>query len=148
MNDYFKPGYSRWFHGAFWGNIKATFYWIKHCWQRAFRGWADCDWWGMDNYLIEVILPMLKQLKENQHGHPIGLTSEKWDAILDRMIEGFEAGKRVIDDEYYIKTNADIITRQPTGEEINGWIETEKVDQRIFVGGMKLFSKWFFALWD
>ena len=38
--------YCRWFYSpkCFISNIGETLRWIKHCWQRAFRGWADGDW--------------------------------------------------------------------------------------------------------
>jgi len=153
MNDYFKPFYERWFYSpsTFWGNIVETFRWLKYCWQRAFRGWADCDWWNLSDYLVVIILPMLKQLKENQHGYPghgEADTPEKWDAILDKMVEGFEAGKRIADDEYLVETNADILYRRPTRDEVRSWVRKSKADQKIFNNGMKLFSKWFWALWD
>ena len=153
MNDYCKPSYMRWFYspGSFWGNICATVYWLRHCWQRAFRGYADCDWWNMNGYLVSIILPMLRELKKYQHGYPghgQASTPEKWDAILDRIIDGFEAGDRVIEDGYFKKANDDILTRKPTSEEVKGWVESSRVDQKIFKDSMKLFSKWFFALWD
>ncbi len=124
---------------------------IKWFCQRGRRGWADCDWWNMDNYLIGIILPMLKELKKNGHGYP-GIdeadTPEKWDAILDHMILGFEVGKRVIDDEYFLETNADILTRTPTSDEVKLWGEKAEADQKIFDEGMKLFARWYLSLWD
>jgi hypothetical protein len=153
LNDYFKPAYTRWFYSpqSFWGNIVSTVYWVKHSWQRAFRGWADCDWWSMDSYLIAIIIPMLKELKKHQHGYPgygQASTRRKWDNLLDQMIEGFEAGDRVARDDYYMGTNADILELEPASEEVKGWIEASKKDQKIFYDKMKLFSRWFFALWD
>ena len=153
MNDYFKPTYMRWFYSpaTFWSNIIATFRWVKHCWQRAFRGYADCDGWGITFYMVEIMPPMLKQFKVDTHGYPgwgQASTPEKWDAVLDKIIEGFEAGKRVNDDEYFMATNADILTRQPTREEVLSWGELSKADQKIFNDNMKLFIKWFFHLWD
>jgi len=137
MNDYFKPTYERWFYNpsTFFGNIISTLRWVKWCWQRAFRGWADCDWWNMDAYLVGIILPMLRQLRKEQHGYPSygeASTAEEWDAILDRMIEGFEAADRVLNDDYY--------------KEIEEWWEASKRDQKVFEDSMKLFGKWFFAL--
>lgn len=155
MNNYFKPTYMRWFYNpsTFWENITHTARWLKWCWQRAFRGWADCDWWNMDYYLVEIILPMLKELKKNQHGYPghgQASTPEKGDAILDRMIEGFEAANRVTEDDYYKQISGDSIEAMGNAprEEILEWGEASKRDQKIFSDKMKLFNKWFFALWD
>lgn len=153
MNDYFKPSYMRWFYSpsTFWRNITATFDWTRHCWQRAFRGWADCDCWNIASYLVEIMPPMLQKFKADTHGYPgwgQAATPEKWDALLDKMVEGFEAGKRVVDDDYYLTTNADILTRKPTREEVLSWVELAKADHKIFSVNMKLFVKWFFHLWD
>jgi hypothetical protein len=53
--------------------------------QRARRGWADCDTWNLDGYVIHVIAPMLAYLAEHNHAYP-GCppfdTPEKWDAHL------------------------------------------------------------------
>ena len=153
MIEYFKPAYMRWFYNpkTFWRNVEETLYWVKYCWQRAFRGWADCDSWSIASYLVEILPPMLKRFKENNHGYPgwgQASTSEKWDTIIDNIIKGFEAGKRIEEDEYFQATNADILTREPTREEVLSWIKASKVDQKIFNDNMKLFAKWFFHLWD
>ena len=144
MNNYFKPTYTRWLHSpsTFWGNISETFRWLKWSWRRAFRGWADCDWWSMDAYLVVIILPMLKELREKNisyPGHGQASTPEKWDAILDKMIEGFEAAQRILEDEYY---------KEISGDNFDAWGEASKKDQELFHRSMKLFNKWFFSLWD
>ncbi|KKN50776.1 hypothetical protein LCGC14_0629460 [marine sediment metagenome] len=153
MNDYFKPSYLRWFYkpSTFWKNVCSTFLWVRHCWQRAFRGYADCDCWSIASYLTEIMPPMLKQFKTDLHGCPgwgEAATQEKWDYLIDRMIEGFEAAKRVEKDEYYMGTNADILTRKPSSEEVKSWIELSEADLKIFEDNMKPFVKWFFHLWD
>jgi len=153
MNDYFKPAYMRWFYrpSTFWENICSSLRWIKHCWQRAFRGYADCDCWEIASYLAEILPPMLKQFKVNLHGYPgwgQASTPEKWDSLIDRMIEGFEAANRVAEDDYFKETNADILTRKPTREEVLVWVEASERDQKIFKDSMRVFTKWFFGLWD
>jgi hypothetical protein len=53
--------------------------------QRARRGWADCDTWSLDGYVVHVIAPMLAYLAEHNHAYPGCLpfdTPEKWDAHL------------------------------------------------------------------
>ncbi len=124
---------------------------VKWFFQRGRRGWADCDWWDMGGYLVGIILPMLKELQQYQHGYPgygDADTPEKWDAILEQMILGFEAGERVSKDEYFMETNADILTRKPTQDEVKTWGKKSKADQKIFNDGLKLLTKWYWALWD
>ena len=118
--------------------------------QRGKRGWADCDWWGMDYYLISIILPMLKELKKNQHGHPADLTEEKWNKILDEMVEGFEAAERALNDEYVDKFQPNWFesNEKLTKETLNKCLEETIKDQKIFKEKMKVFVKYFFGLWD
>jgi len=137
MNSYFKPAYMRWFYSpsTFWGNICETFSWLKHCWQRAFRGWSDRDWWNMAHYLSTITLPMLRRFKEQTHGYPgwgKASTPEGWDALLDEMIEAFEAAKRATDDEYCLKS----------------WLEDSQKDMEHFKKKSKVFIGWFFHLLD
>ena len=139
MNDYFKPSYLRWFYNprTFFDNIISTFRWIKWSWQRAFRGYADCDWWNIDGYFYETTVPLLRILKENRHGYPGSLTDKKWDSILDRMIKAFEAANRVINLDY----EGDMI-----GDE--NMIKEMKKDEALLLKDGKLFIKYFLGLWD
>jgi len=129
-------------------NISYFFKWLKWCLQRGFRGWADCDWWSMDYYLIDIIIPMLKTLRDNQMGHPCDLTEEQWVEKLNEMIEGFEAGKRVLDDEYYEIVSPDFPEKDATRKEVLEWGRMNMADQKIFKQKMKIFIKYFFNLWD
>jgi len=126
---------------------------LKWFYQRGKRGWADCDWWSMDYYLAGIIIPMLKELKANTISYPgvrDASTPEKWDALLDEMIEGFEAAQRVLEDEYYKEVSGDSIEaiRNATPGEIRKWGELNLADQKLFYKNGKLFIKWFFDLWD
>jgi hypothetical protein len=144
-----------------WSNIEDFFYWIKCFFQRGWRGYADCDVWDMHVYLIEVMLPMLKQLKVKKHGHPAAYTEARWEKIMDKMIKGLEAGERVLDDNYL-----DIV--QPGwADELKGenWLESlrkhpikkaawkkywelYRKDEKEFHEAMRLINRDWFALWD
>jgi hypothetical protein len=128
------------------------------------------DTWSMDSTLAPIILPMLVQLKETNHGSPNvddedvpkrlrstkkqqekynkdGSTDpkffERWDWILDEMIWAFEQKVRGNwQDDYY-------------GPYIEGKNKMEKTDgkgcnahQERMTNGFKLFGKYFEALWD
>ena len=58
--------------------------------QRYERGYTDVDVWNMCGWFIETVRPMLIQLRETRHGSPITTEGkdvhEAWDDILDRMI--------------------------------------------------------------
>jgi len=38
------------------GEIMRIFKEIKWFWQRGKRGWADCDVWGFQDYLTDIII--------------------------------------------------------------------------------------------
>lgn len=66
---------------------------IKMRFQRAFRGWADCDVGDMDMWFMKVIPQMLQHLRDTCWAHPIldiNVSDEEneanWNQILDRMI--------------------------------------------------------------
>lgn len=65
-------------------------YTIKHFFQRRIRGWDDKETWYIPTALAKWIVPRLKRFKEITNCYPPDLTEEKWDAILDEMIDGFE----------------------------------------------------------
>lgn len=155
-------------------------YWFRHwlclgtythpfvfAYQRVTRGWADCDTWNLDNYLLDILPPVLRYLKAHQHGVPGELTVEGdgpgleraiavWHEILDKMIQGFECApgvKHDIPDEFITELDTynspfgksgrkDIEVDWPA---YNKWLAEQ---QAKFDEGMKLFHQYFFALWD
>ena len=130
LEDLFKPETK-------WESIKyfpvRLWSWIEDLWlntiaffQRGKRGFADKDVWGFDYYLAEVIAGGLKLLRENHGGHPLGLTDEKWNSILDEIIEGFEARNNCESYEEFLSIEAD-----------------KKLNKSL-----ELFAKYFQDLWD
>ena len=78
---------------------------------------------------------MLRTMREKHMTYPgygKASTPEKWEALLDEMIEGWEAAARMIALDY------------PDGT-IN---ESFKADNKIFKTKSKVFSEWFLHLWD
>lgn len=63
----------------------------RRVYQRMTRGYTDEEVWNFDYYHSKWVLPRLKQLKENIHGHPTDLENqEEWMEILDKIIWAFE----------------------------------------------------------
>ena len=69
--------------------------------QRYERGYADIDVWDISEWFIDIVTPMLRQLRNTHHGSPSYLGKnyvdengnminpdchEEWDKILERMI--------------------------------------------------------------
>lgn len=70
---------------------------IKFLYQRLTRGFDDSETWDLDNTFRKWIVPRLKRLKEIQNGYPPQLTEEKWDEIIDKIIEGFDVELNPLD---------------------------------------------------
>ena len=171
----------RYFKNSPWGSPRRIYNETKFVLQRARRGWADSDTWSLDSYLDSWMPAALRHLKENKHGVPScmfmpeDLISEedwqgnpsdegmvraqiRWNAIMDKMIEAFEASRRMSDGLYKAELG-DYPLRRPSGVSVDAWeavrenhfaasrLLTER-DQKIFEEGMALFVKHYHSLWD
>jgi hypothetical protein len=124
---------------------------VKHWLQRANKGYDDTYYWGIDYHLVEIIPPILKDLRKYSHGYPAGLNSmEEWYEILDKMILGWEAAKRALADEYLDKyqpkwfEKGEAITKEASKKSHEEMMK----DMETFKEMMPLFTEYFFNLWD
>jgi len=126
----------------------------------------DYDVWSMDSTLAHIIVPMLKKLKEIQHGHPSNLTEEEWDEKLDEMIWAFEQKLINWEEQYIIQQGEidwDSTEKDEAGnsiirrskEHIVDWTNQQIVDwdartahHNRMTNGFKLFGEWYEHLWD
>lgn len=105
--------------------------------HRAKKGYSYIDTWSFDAYLCGVITGGLKELKNRHIGYPASLSKEEWDEILGKIIDGFIAGKALIDMDYM----EDSCRRED-------WEPKEEAFKEKFEEGMNLFREYFFHLWD
>jgi hypothetical protein len=160
LRDYCKHPlkYSQWTIEHFFENIREVYRWLRNLVIRGLYGYCRRDTWGFDYYLADVIVGGLKILKKEKHGHPCDChkhdfteeckCAEKWDEALDEMIEGFEAAKRVGEDEYFKTISPDFPNKDATRKEVRQWIKASEEDQKLFKKKMKVFIDNFFHLWD
>ena len=97
--------------------------------QRLTRGFDDTEMWSLDCTIAAFIAPRLKVFKEQAArigDHPVNITSEKWQEILDQMIEGFE----LYPDHF----------NWPSEDSNENWKKVYKA--------LELFKNWFFNLWN
>jgi hypothetical protein len=145
MREYFKPN-------NYWGHdlrhwlrgIKNFFRWVKWSWQRAFRGWADCDVWSVDSYLSEIIPPMIERLNRITHGYPADLEGgeKKWGEILTKIQQGFEASRRIRNLDNWEKDTP------WSDEDVKSFKQADDKDFERMNEGLELFKEHFFSLWD
>jgi len=128
---------------------------IKWFFQRAIRGWADCDTWCFDWYLAKIISQGLKRLKKHKMGFPAVYTEKQWDEIIDCIIKAFELSQKVCNNEL------EYVPRLPP-ESYNDslWEDIEKIARKYesrcmtreeeaeMKKGFKLFVDNFFSFWD
>lgn len=115
---------------------------VKHGFQRMFRGYDDTAYWGLNAYITDIALPVLKCYRKNKHGVPMldgfegnndfkAMTKE-WNSMLDKMIHAFELIQK--DEMGLLQGKYD--TKKAEKE----WKETKE--------GLQLFADHFTALWD
>lgn len=128
----------------------------------------DYDTWNMDCTLALVILPMLKQLKEQKAGAPYihnddapeefrtGNPEEpeddphwfdRWDWVLNEMIWAFE---HIADDDWQDEFLGELVD-DPEGlmgyNVINADYEALNAAEERIKRGTTLFGKYYMALW-
>jgi len=126
---------------------------VQSMYQRATRGWADCDVWSIDIWFTSIVPDMLKRLRDNGIGYPailghLGdtLGPKEWECILTQMADDLEALKRHEERWFgefglYETENCDLEhSRQCYRDEM----EATRIVQR----GLFEFYVWFFSLWD
>lgn len=104
----------RMIYWGFWAHyLNPNTYWktIKYFCQRGYKGYADCDHWDADSYMESVMLGVITDLKNKPCGFPSNLSdyplweetsedkpdtgSDKWDSILNEIVEGLEAAREL-----------------------------------------------------
>ena len=141
------------------------------------------DTWSMDHTLANVILPMLKQLRENKHGAPNtddadvpeylqshmaqpkenewdtdSLWHMRWDWVLAEMIWAFE--QKVADDaegqffDHSAYENDNVPIKEWLADVNNraSKIKYDEAGHQVWLArkanGLRLFGKYYEALWD
>lgn len=131
------------FAPGFWKSVDKLFHWkyaplrwykkvknipreIKWVYQRATRGWADCDAWGMDTYLAKVMSGMFMKLSKDSYGYPSRCkTPEEWENLLRKWATVCEVYSNKYSD-----------------------FRTEDLVQKQMMETLKEISEWYPALWD
>lgn len=100
---------------------------LEYAWQRAWKGYDESYWYGLDSTFVELYISLLTRLRMDMNSYPPDMTVEEWESILDEMISCLKA-MRVLFVSGVDRDYDDIM---------------EKKD-RFF----KLFNKYFYHLWD
>ncbi len=135
----------KWIPYRRWQWIKDRPRYTKYFFQRAKRGYADNDVWGLCDHICDIMVGGTKQLRKYNVGHPVGLSDKSWKQVLKDIEDGFKAGKRLSDGISYIPAKSKKLKGKAYIKEYN---RRQKPDEKKFNKGMKLMHKYFFNLWD
>lgn len=116
-------------------NSHAPLFRLRMAWQRATRGYGDDDLWSLNYALAKLAVAGCRYMREAAHGYPSEFAEpeyggdgggwEKWEDILRRIEEGFQAW---LDED--------------------GWFHDKPEQEAKFKDAMELYAHWFSALWD
>lgn len=114
---------------------------LQNAWYRATRGWSYQDLWNMNDYLIDIMIDMLRNLAHENHAYP-GVepfeTPEKWTSWLYYIAGELEASK----EENYERRNEyyDEYTKQFEDE---NWAnrESTEIDKLYFARDKELAAE-------
>lgn len=120
-----------------WENITMIPRGIKWFYQRGRRGYSDCDLWGLDCYLDDILAKGLRQLAKKSCSYPGGVDdiveSVDWDKRLNEMADGFQA--RIDYENEGILEDDDKFSKR-------------KEAYKKHAKSLKLLQKWYYYLWD
>ena len=116
-------------------------YWeVRYGFQRMFNEFDSVDVFSMDTKFIQRYQKILKRYKENHWGYPNDMTNEEWEGIIDKMIFHL----------YYM--DEDNVIKELEGVVPEGWTASHKIVSEVMDKHkdefFKLFSEYFFDLWD
>ena len=117
------------------------FYWkIKYGFQRMFKDYDNLDIFNTFDKFIERYTKILTRLKNCHHGYPGDLTEEEWTDILNDML-------------YHLKYMDEITVSSELEKDVpDDWMVDAKIVYEIMEKHkeefFKLFSKYFYSLWD
>ena len=134
-----------------WYIITAPYYRIK-CWlnetywkiyygfERMFKGYDSVDVFELFAKFTERYYNILVELKKTHYGHPMEMSEKEWEDIIDEMLYHL----------YYMiedNVNDELSREAPDGWTPSG-ITVYKIMNKHKEEFFKLFSKYFFSLWD
>lgn len=120
--------------------VKNLYYQVKYGFQRMFRGYDDTEVFNTDLTFIDRYLKILKDFKKHHCAHPCELTPEQWNAVLDEMIKHLTLMNENNVMSKLKKGMPDSF--EPDYKTVNE-IQNKHKDEFF-----KLFSEWFYSLWD
>lgn len=127
------------YHKIKW-KIKDAYWEVRYGFQRMFKGYDVVDTFETYSKFIDRYTKILKEYRKEHVGHIGTMTNEEWEAVIDEML-------------YHLHyMNEDNVDDELEKNVPDNWLP--KLDMSFKIMEMhkdeffKLFSKYFYALWD
>lgn len=117
-----------------------TYWEIRYGFQRMFKGYDSVDTFDTFAKFTERYEKILKEYRVHHYGYTASMTSEEWDSIIDEMIYHLHYM-----DEHNVE---DELSKGMPEDWIPSSITTYEIMERHKDEFFKLFSKYFYNLWD
>ena len=152
-----------WWHIYFWNWFSEIPNNTKWFFQRGKRGWSNSDVWEMNYYLTKIILEMLTKLQRIKSGYPStcnektgewGYDEERWNKILQEMIDGFTILRKVDFYEEFLEYAPEFPDDKRTNMENNmrknypKWRFVTREEEARVKRAFELLYKYYCNLWD
>jgi len=131
---------------------------MKYFVQRAKRGWSDADVWNLYAYADRVLIGMLEQLRDDNHGCPAVIFDENGNEVVAMRLP-WDANHTDEEHEEEFQTQYDVWTSMLNAI-ISGLESIEKIDnewpdrdrmeqlQQEHIKAIKLLAYNWQSLWD
>ena len=120
--------------------VKYVYWKIRYGFQRMFKGYDCVDTFETFSKFTERYYKILAEYKKHHHGYPYDSTEEKWDNIVDDMLHNL----------YYM--DEENVEKELSKDVPENWMVDPQITYEIMNKHkdefFKLFSKYFYNLWD
>lgn len=100
---------------------------LVYAWQRAWKGYDESYWYGLDSTFVELYISLLTRLRKDMNSYPPEMTVEQWEQILDEMIKCLKEMR--------------VLFTPNVSRDYDSIMESK---ERFF----ELFNRYFYQLWD
>ena len=120
--------------------IVDTYYCIRRGFQRMFKDYDDYDVFELFAGFTSRYSKILTDYRKTHYGYPCELTNEQWEAIIDEMLHHL----KFMDETYVENSLCEGMPEHWLPDSLVVYEIMERHKDEFF----KLFSKYFYNLWD
>ena len=115
----------------------------KFQYQRAKKGYTDCDVWEMRTWFLNTARPILLEMAEKMNNHPEEITFEEWRDVINRMAHLLELMD--IWNDGSLRAECGVSADDKSHDTAVRLSETRNEAKEEF---FSLFNEWFYSLYS